>query len=176
MQEVVDGITEKLVRRHPHIFGDVQARDAGEALLSWEAQKRLEKPERTSLLDGVPKDLPALMSAEKLQKKAAKAGFDWDDIAPVWDKLAEELAELKEAVQSGEAAKIEDELGDVVFAVVNLGRFLGVEAEVALNGTNNKFIRRFQHMEAALRERGRKWQELDLAQMEQLWQDAKDQE
>ena len=177
MQDVVDTVTEKLIRRHPHVFGDISVQDAAEVIVNWDAIKRREKKEKAkSALDGVPQGLPALLRANKLQLKAAKVGFDWDDIAPVWDKLAEELAELKEAVQSGEAAKIEDELGDVVFAVVNLGRFLGVEAEVALNGTNNKFIRRFQHMEAALRERGRKWQELDLAQMEQLWQDAKDQE
>ena len=177
MQDVVDTVTEKLIRRHPHVFGDISVQDAAEVIVNWDAIKRREKKEKAkSALDGVPQGLPALLRANKLQLKAAKVGFDWDDIAPVWDKLAEELAELKEAVQSGEAAKIEDELGDVVFAVVNLGRCLGVEAEVALNGTNNKFIRRFQHMEAALRERGRKWQELDLAQMEQLWQDAKDQE
>jgi tetrapyrrole methylase family protein/MazG family protein len=174
MQDVVDTVTEKLIRRHPHVFGDISVQDAAEVIVNWDAIKRLEKKQKAkSALDAVPRGLPALLRANKLQLKAAKVGFDWDDIAPVWDKVAEELSELRQAVQSSVPAKIEDELGDVVFAVVNLGRFLGVEAEVALNGTNNKFIRRFQQMEAAARAQGRKWQELDLAQMEQLWQAAK---
>jgi tetrapyrrole methylase family protein/MazG family protein len=174
MQDVVDTVTEKLIRRHPHVFGDISVQDAAEVIVNWDAIKRREKKEKAkSALDGVPHGLPALLRANKIQLKAAKVGFDWDDIAPVWDKVAEELTELREAVQSGVPAKIEDELGDVVFAMVNLGRFLGVEAEVALNGTNNKFIRRFQQVEAAIRAQGQKWQELDLAQMEQLWQAAK---
>lgn len=174
MQDVVDTVTEKLIRRHPHVFGDISVQDAAEVIVNWDAIKRREKKEKAqSALDGVPHGLPALLRANKLQLKAAKVGFDWDDIAPVWDKVAEEVSELRQAVQSGAPAQIEDELGDVVFAVVNLGRFLGVEAEVALNGTNNKFIRRFQQMEAVVRAQGRKWQELDLAKMEQLWQAAK---
>ncbi|MBQ5823095.1 MAG: nucleoside triphosphate pyrophosphohydrolase, partial [Selenomonadaceae bacterium] len=112
MQDVVEGVTEKLVRRHPHVFGDVQAADAGSALISWEAVKKEEKKERKSLLDGVPKDLPALMAAQKLQGKAAKAGFDWEAPEPVWDKIHEELAELKEAVAEGDAGHIAEELGD----------------------------------------------------------------
>ena len=174
MQNVVDTVTEKLIRRHPHVFGDISVRDAAEVIVNWDAIKRREKTVKPqSALDGIPKGLPALLRANKLQMKAAKVGFDWDDIAPVWDKVAEELAELREAAQSGEKGKIEDELGDVVFAVVNLGRFLGVEAEVALNGTDNKFLRRFQQVEAAIKAKGLKWQDLNLQAMDVLWEEAK---
>ena len=170
MQDVVDTVTEKLIRRHPHVFGDISVQDAAEVIVNWDAIKRREKKQKPkSALDGVPQGLPALLRANKLQMKAAKVGFDWDDIAPVWDKVAEELAELRQAATSGDPAEIEDELGDVVFAVVNLGRFLGVETEVALNRANNKFSRRFFQVEALLRQQGRKWQELDLAQMDELW-------
>ena len=170
MQDVVDTVTEKLIRRHPHVFGDISVQDAAEVIVNWDAIKRREKKQKPkSALDGVPQGLPALLRANKLQMKAAKVGFDWDDIAPVWDKVAEELAELRQAAAGGNPAEIEDELGDVVFAVVNLGRFLGVETEVALNRANNKFSRRFFQVEALLRQQGRKWQELDLAQMDELW-------
>ena len=174
MQNVVDTVTEKLIRRHPHVFGDISVRDAAEVIVNWDAIKRREKTVKPrSALDGVPKGLPALLRANKLQLKAAKVGFDWDDIAPVWDKVAEELAELREAAQSGDKASMEDELGDVVFAVVNLGRFLGIEAEVALNGTNNKFLRRFQQVEEAVKAKGLKWQDLNLQAMDVLWEEAK---
>ena len=170
MQDVVDTVTEKLIRRHPHVFGDISVQDAAEVIVNWDAIKRREKKQKPkSALDGVPQGLPALLRANKLQMKAAKVGFDWDDIAPVWDKVAEELAELRQAAAVGNPSEIEDELGDVVFAVVNLGRFLGVETEVALNRANNKFSRRFFQVEALLRQQGRKWQELDLAQMDELW-------
>ena len=174
VQDVVDTVTEKLIRRHPHVFGDISVQDAAEVIVNWDAIKRREKAAKPqSALDGVPKGLPALLRANKLQLKAAKVGFDWDNVAPVWAKVAEELGELREAAENGDKAKIEDELGDVIFAAVNLGRFLGVEAEVALNGTNNKFVRRFQQVEAAAREKGLKWKELDLAAMDELWEAAK---
>ena len=174
MQDVVDTVTEKLIRRHPHVFGDISVRDAAEVIVNWDAIKRREKTVKPqSALDGVPKGLPALLRANKLQLKAAKVGFDWDNIAPVWAKVAEELDELREAETIGDKAKIEDELGDVIFAVVNLGRFLGIEAEVALNGTNNKFIRRFQQVETSIRAKGLKWKNLDLAAMDEMWEAAK---
>jgi len=174
MQDVIDSVTEKMLRRHPHVFGDITVRDAGEVVLNWEAIKKQEKGyERQSVLDGIPKGLPSLMRAYKLQAKAAKVGFDWDNIAPVWDKLQEEIAELKVAAQQGEAEAIEGELGDVLFAVVNLARFLGVEAETALNVTNNKFIRRFSHIEARVKEKGLDWKQLTLAELDQLWDEAK---
>ena len=174
MQDVVDTVSEKLIRRHPHVFGDISVRDAAEVLLNWDAIKKQEKAVKPqSVLDGVPKGLPALMRANKLQLKAAKVGFDWPEVAPVWEKVAEEITELQEAAETCDKAKVEDELGDVLFAIVNLGRFLGVEAEVALNGTNNKFVRRFQQMEKALRKKGLKWKALDLAAMDELWETAK---
>lgn len=176
MQDVVEGVTEKLVRRHPHVFGDVQAADAGSALISWEAVKKEEKKERKSLLDGVPKDLPALMAAQKLQGKAAKAGFDWEAPEPVWDKIHEELAELKEAVAEGDAGHIAEELGDVLFTIVNLARFLKADSEMALLGCNQKFRSRFSFVEQKVREQGGSWQDFTLAQLDEYWNEAKRQQ
>lgn len=177
MQDVVDTVTEKLIRRHPHVFGDISVRDAAEVIVNWDAIKRREKQVKPqSALDGVPPGLPTLLRANKLQMKAAKVGFDWDGIGPVWEKVAEELAELREAAQTGDLAHVEAELGDVLFAVVNLGRFLGVEAEVALNRTNNKFIRRFRQVEAAAKAGGRNLKEMTLAEMDALWEAVKAEE
>ena len=173
MQDVIDGVTEKLVRRHPHVFGDVQASDAGSALISWEAVKKQEKKERKSLLDGVPKDLPALMAAQKLQGKAAKAGFDWDAPEPVWAKVHEELAELKAAVAEGDAGHITEELGDVLFTVVNLARFLKADSELALLACNQKFRTRFSFVEQRVREQGGRWQDFTLEQLDEFWNEAK---
>ncbi|HWR40081.1 MAG TPA: nucleoside triphosphate pyrophosphohydrolase, partial [Patescibacteria group bacterium] len=155
VQEVIDVVTEKMIRRHPHVFGDISVRDAAEVVVNWEAIKLQEKETiPASVLDGVPPGLPSLMRAFKLQAKAAKVGFDWHSIEPVWEKVAEELSELREAVAEREAGtadprydNVESELGDVLFAVVNLARFLGVEPETALNAGNNKFFRRFQDVE-----------------------------
>lgn len=176
MQDVIDGITEKLIRRHPHVFGDVNVKDAGEVLTNWEAIKRAEKKDRTSVLDGIPKDLPALMSAYKLQHKAAKVGFDWPDIDPVWDKLEEELHELEEAIADGKVEKIEEELGDVLFTVVNIARFLKIDAEVALTGTNRKFKKRFSYIEAKVKAKHQRWENLSLIDLDELWQEAKAQD
>ena len=177
MQQVVDVITEKMVRRHPHVFGDITVRDAGEVLLNWDAIKKQEYgSERLSVLDGIPKGLPSLMRAYKLQAKAAKVGFDWDTIGPVWDKIQEELTELKSACTQGKMPEIEGELGDVLFSVVNLARFLKIDAEVALNVTNNKFIRRFSHIEKTVQDNDLKWEKLGLKELDMLWEQAKNQE
>lgn len=177
MQQVVDVITEKMVRRHPHVFGDVTLRDAGEVVLNWEALKRLEYgSERLSVLDGIPKGLPSLMRAYKLQSKAAKVGFDWDDIQPVWDKIEEELNELKAACAQSETGDIEGELGDVLFSVVNLARFLKIDAETALNVTNNKFVRRFSYIEKNIADNQLKWEKIGLKELDELWNQAKKQE
>lgn len=173
MQDVIDGITEKLIRRHPHVFGDVDVKDAGEVLANWEAIKQAEKTERTSILDGVPKDLPSLMAAYKLQHKAAKVGFDWPDIDPVWDKLEEELRELEEAIVDGQKEKIEEELGDVLFTIVNISRFLKIDPEVALAGTNRKFRRRFSYIEEKVKAKRQNWESLSLIDLDELWQEAK---
>lgn len=177
MQQVVDVITEKMVRRHPHVFGDVTIRDAGEVVLNWDALKQLEYgSERLSVLDGIPKGLPSLMRAYKLQSKAAKVGFDWHDIQPVWDKIEEELIELKAACVQSKIADIEGELGDVLFSVVNLARFLKIDAEVALNVTNNKFIRRFSYIENEINNNKLKWENIGIVELDILWERAKKQE
>ena len=185
--DVVESITRKMIRRHPHVFGDARARSAGMAKGMWErikAEEKVEKRERrtargvpveatTGILDDVPRALPALAQASKLQKKAARVGFDWGDWRPVLDKVEEEIGELREAVDRGEASAMADELGDLVFAVVNLGRHLDIDAETALRGTNGKFRRRFAHVEAALRASGRTPEAATLEEMEALWQEAK---
>jgi len=177
MQQVVDGITQKMVRRHPHVFGDVTVRDAGEVLLNWDAIKQREYgSERLLVLDGIPKGLPSLMRAYKLQAKAAKVGFDWDNIQPIWDKVQEELTELKTACEQGLTTEMEGELGDVLFSVVNLARFLKIDGEVALNVTNNKFIRRFSYIENKVRANGLKWEKLGLNELDIMWEQAKKQE
>ena len=180
MQDVVDTVTEKMVRRHPHVFGKITVRDAAEVVVNWDQIKKREKAgERIGVLDGIPIGLPTLMAAYKLQAKAAKVGFDWDDIGPVWDKIAEELDELKEAAALPEAERAqqtEDELGDVLFAVVNLARFMGIDPETALNRTNNKFRRRFNYIEAKLKEQGIAWENTILADLDVLWEEAKKKE
>ena len=177
MQDVIERVVEKLVRRHPHVFGDVNVRDAAEVIINWDEIKRRENENRAkSALDGIPKGLPALLRANKIQLKAAKVGFDWDDIESVWAKVAEEMAELREASKNMEKEKIEEELGDLLFAVVNLGRFLAIESEVALNRASNKFIRRFVTMEAVAAQKGLQWKEMNLEKMEELWEEAKAQE
>lgn len=174
MQDVIDTVTEKMIRRHPHVFGDVSVRDAGEVVLNWDAIKRKEKGDaRKSVLDGVPKDLPSLMKAYKLQQKAAKVGFDWDNIAPVWDKINEEIAELKKAIQENDKVNIEAEFGDVLFSFVNLSRFLHVDAEVSLNMTNNKFIRRFSYIENSVQKEGKEWKKLTLEELNKYWDESK---
>ncbi len=173
MQDVIDGITEKLIRRHPHVFGDINVKDADEVLTNWEAIKRAEKKDRKSVLDGVPKDFPALMAAYKLQHKAAKVGFDWPDVDPVWDKLREEVEELEEATVDAAPERIEEELGDVLFTIVNLARFLKIDPEIALTAANRKFKRRFSYIENKVKEKQQKWEQLSLLDLDDLWQEAK---
>ena len=175
--DVLGELSDKLIFRHPHVFGGKDARDAEEALKNWEQMKAEEKrrkgaAERSSVLDGIPKDLPALSKAYKLQKKAAGVGFDWPDISGVFAKIEEELAELKKAAGEEERRKIE-ELGDLLFAVVNAARFLKVDPEEALARANRKFTERFHYIEEQLRIRGRKFDETDLLEMEEWWQEAK---
>ncbi|MDF2569623.1 MAG: mazG: MazG family protein [Sporomusa sp.] len=177
MQDVIDTVTEKMVRRHPHVFGEITVRDAAEVVVNWDQIKKQEKAgERTRVLDGIPVGLPSLMSAYKLQSKAAKVGFDWSEIGPAWDKIAEELAELREATTAPAAEvrqRTEDELGDVLFSVVNLARFMGIDPEAALNRTNNKFRRRFNHIETRIKELGQTWEDMDLAKLDVFWDEAK---
>ena len=171
--DVVDGVCQKLVFRHPHVFGSVDARDSERALAAWDAQKRREKGQRTTgdALDSVARALPALTRAGKLQDKARKAGFDWREISPALDKLSEELDELRRAV--AEDSNVEEELGDLLFAAVKVGRFAGVDGEQALQGSCEKFIRRFRWVEALS---PRPLDQMEVSQLEELWSRAKAQE
>ena len=175
--DVYDSITaihDKLVRRHPHVFGDVIAGDAEQVLVNWEKLKNEEKKaENKSVLSGVPMSMPALLKASRLTEKAARVGFDWRRTEDVFDKLDEEIAELREAVASGETAKIEDEIGDLLFTIANIARKVNVNAEEALQSTNRKFMRRFESMESQVRERGRDLDQLTLEEMDSLWDEAK---
>jgi len=175
MTEVLQRIHRKMVRRHPHVFGDVQVADADEVVRNWEAIKAQEKGHAApkGVLDGITKGLPALMEAEEIQKKVVKVGFDWPDIQGVWDKLAEELEEVRQAQTPEEKAA---EIGDVLFVVVNLARWLGVNAELALREANARFRRRFAAIERAAREQGRPVDALTLDEMEAVWQQAKQEE
>ena len=171
--DVVDGVAQKLVFRHPHVFGSVTAADSDGALNAWEAQKREEKGQKTAAdtLDGVARSLPALMRAEKIQDKARKAGFDWNSVEPVLDKIAEEAVELKQAARDN--ANVEEELGDLLFACVKAGRFLGLDSELALHAACEKFIRRFRRVEELA---GQPMTGLDVPALEELWQQAKGEE
>lgn len=177
--DVVQTLNDKLIFRHPHVFGEAEAGNAGEALQSWEKMKAEEKARKgidtanVSVLSGVPRDLPALMKAFKLQKKAAKVGFDWDNIEDVYAKIEEELQELKEAAAEGGETERTGELGDLLFAVVNAARFLHVDPEEALAQTNRKFSSRFSYIEDQLRINGRTFEQTSLLEMENWWQEAK---
>ena len=169
--DVVDGICKKLVYRHPHVFGTVEARDPDGALSAWDAQKRKEKGQSTAgdAMDSVARALPALTRAAKLQSKAAKAGFDWENISPALDKLSEELEELKTALEEG--SNVEEELGDLLFAAVKVGRFAEVDGETALQSACEKFIRRFRRVEDLAPGR---LDGLTVPELEALWRRAKE--
>ena len=186
--DVVEAITRKMIRRHPHVFGDAEARAAGSAKGQWDRIKAEEKAERRAerlsrgldpedhgkgFLDGVPVALPALTRALKLQQKAAQVGFDWQEAAPILDKIEEEIGELREAIAAGRRDDMEDEFGDLLFAMVNIGRHLGLDAEKALGGTNAKFRSRFHYVEQELARAGRSLDAASLEEMEALWQQAK---
>lgn len=173
MVGVLEGICEKLIDRHPHIYGDVEANDEATVKANWEKLKL--KEGKKSVLEGVPKSLPALVKATRIQEKARGAGFDWGQAAPVWDKIYEELEELRAEVEAGDQARSEAEFGDMLFSMINLSRFLKIDPESALERTNKKFIQRFQLMEAQAEAAGQSFTELSLDEMEALWQAAKKQ-
>ncbi|MEE8333181.1 MAG: nucleoside triphosphate pyrophosphohydrolase [Alphaproteobacteria bacterium] len=171
--DVVAAITDKMIRRHPHVFADADIRSEADQTIAWEAQKAAERA-ADSALDGVALSLPALMRAEKLQKRAARVGFDWPDLAPVTAKVHEELDEIAEAVAEGQApARLEEEVGDLLFACVNLARHLGVDPESALRAGNTKFERRFHGVEARLRADGKTPANSTLDEMEAQWEATK---
>ena len=173
---IVHVLTDKLVRRHPHVFGDEQDRDAATQTLAWEKSKQKERQAagRSATLAGVSAALPAVNRAQKLQKRAALVGFDWPATEQVFDKIEEEVAELRHEVDGeGGHDRLEAELGDVLFACINLARHVGVDAETALRRCNRKFEQRFAHIESVLKQRGTSVEEADLAEMDALWEDAK---
>jgi MazG family protein len=177
LADVIDGISDKLERRHPHVFGDCKADTPAQVEKLWEEIKRNERgeaPERQSLMDKVAKGLPALMRAQQQQEIAARVGFDWPDMHGVIDKLHEEISELEEAWDKDDKPLIESEIGDLLFACVNLARWLGVDAEVALTRTIDKFSRRFRLMEAYLKQHDLTIGEVGLDTLDELWEKAKD--
>lgn len=174
LDRMAHGLTEKLIRRHPHVFGETNADDSTAVLKQWDAIKLTEKGGKPqSHLAGVTLGLPSLMRAQKLQKKAAKVGFDWPDVAPVIGKIREETAEVEEAITSGNAQEMLHEVGDLLFSVVNLARKLGVDAEAALAATNERFVRRFTGVEEKLASAGSKIGEASLAEMDAAWDEVK---
>ena len=171
LDEVIDGVCEKLIIRHPHIYGDVKVDGEEDVKQNWEKIKL--KEGKTSVLGGVPKSLPSMVKAMRLQDKSKQVGFEWDNTAQVWEKVDEEIRELKEAVDSNDPDKMEDELGDVFFSLVNLARFLQVDAENALERTNKKFIERFTKMEKAAAKQNKFLHDMTLEEMDALWNHVK---
>lgn len=177
--DVAKSIVSKMIRRHPHIFGDVTYNSPEEVKTAWEGQKAHEREQKNnsglfkSALDDVALALPALKRAEKIQKRAARVGFDWQDVEPVWGKLNEEISEVREAVASNDASAIEDEIGDLLFTVVNLARHLSIDSETALRNSTGKFERRFKQVEHLAMERERSMSEMDMSELDALWDKAK---
>ncbi len=172
MADVIEGLQEKLIRRHPHIFADTAVSGTGDVLRNWE-QIKLKEGGRKSVLDGVPRHLPGLLRAQRMQDKASGVGFDWNDWRLAWVKLDEELQEWKTTAESADREELRKEFGDVLFSLVNVGRLLGIDAEDSLRMTNTKFQSRFEHIENRLAEAGRKPGEATLEEMDVLWEEAK---
>jgi len=168
----LETINAKLIRRHPHVFGNIPVDAARSAKQNWESEKHKEKG-RESRLDGVPETLPSLIRAQRLQEKASYVGFEWDKIEEVWEKVHEEIVELKEAQIDGVIDHIEEEIGDVLFSIVNLSRFLKISSEDALRKTNKKFILRFKKIEEELKKRNRPIEDASLAEMDEIWEQVK---
>jgi MazG family protein len=179
VSDAIEAINNKLIRRHPHVFGEGEAKTAEDVIRKWDEIKATEKAASTKpvgLLASVPRSLPALMEARQIARKAAGAGFDWENVDQVLDKLREELAELDQARQGGSPEHLQDEIGDLLFVIVNIARFLKVDPEQALRGTNAKFRRRFDHVEKGLEAQGKSPGKATIEEMERLWQEAKQSE
>jgi tetrapyrrole methylase family protein / MazG family protein len=177
INDVVKAICKKMIERHPHVFGSVQVKDSSEVLANWDEIKRKEKgiDSKTEEMNKIAKSLPALIRAEKIQSKARKVGFDWDKIEDAMDKVLEEFYEIKDVYNGENRSRILEEIGDLLFACVNVARFLDIDPELALNNTNNKFIKRFSFIENAAKNSGRKLEEMTLEEMDSLWNEAKKQ-
>src|SRR5688572_4481602 len=173
LEEAINGICEKLIHRHPHIYGDVQVKDEEEVKLNWEKLKL--KEGKKSVLSGVPVSLPAVVKATRLQEKARQVGFEWDNRDQVWDKVTEETEELHEAVAANSPHQIEEEFGDLLFSLINYARFLRIDAENALEKTNKKFIARFTRMEQLALQQGKPLTDMTLVEMDAIWNSIKKQ-
>lgn len=174
ISEVIEKIGKKLISRHPHVFGDAECRTSDEVAVQWEEQKKREGKLRASILEGVPKALPALLRAHRLQDRAARVGFDWEKVEDVLKKLDEELKEFNKALETKKQDEIKHEFGDILFMLVNVSRFIGVNPEDALRKTIAKFISRFHYIERNAADQGRKLSEMTLEEMDKLWDEAKD--
>ncbi|MCK6614522.1 MAG: nucleoside triphosphate pyrophosphohydrolase [Ignavibacteriaceae bacterium] len=174
IDDVIDSITEKLIRRHPHVFGETEVSGSSEVKKNWETIKLAEG--RTSLLEGIPSDLPALLKAHRIQEKASKVGFDWSHKDEVWKKVTEEISELHEAEEKGNKEKTEEEFGDLLFALANYSRFINVNPEDALRKSTAKFMRRFRYIEDELRKKDIPLPEAGLKLMDELWEESKKKE
>jgi tetrapyrrole methylase family protein/MazG family protein len=173
IEDVIDAISNKMIGRHPHVFGNANYETSEQVLKQWEERKKEEGKNRESILEGVPKELPSLLKAHRIQSRAARVGFDWNRISDVMAKLDEELSEFREALDQKDQAGIEDELGDVFFVLVNISRFVGVNPEDALRKTISKFISRFRYIEMKAASAGRKLSDMTLEEMDALWDEAK---
>lgn len=169
--DVANAISDKLIDRHPHIYGDVVVKNEEEVKQNWEKLKL--KEGKNSVLEGVPKSLPAVVKANRIQDKVAGVGFDWEEPQQVWEKVQEELAELNEEVKNNHTENIESEFGDVLFSMINYARFIGVNPENALEKTNKKFIKRFQYLEKAAKKEGKQLSEMSLVEMDVYWEKSK---
>lgn len=167
LEEVAADICEKMIRRHPHVFGDKLANDSAAVLRQWEQIKQTEKGKPAGILDALPTSMPALLRAQNAQKKAARVGFDWADVEPVFEKMQEEIGEVRSALAAGDSKAVEDEVGDILFTAVNLARKLHVDAETSLAAATNRFIKRFQAVERELGEK--KMEETPLAELDRIW-------
>lgn len=176
INDVIETIIQKMIGRHPHVFGSLEFKTPEEVLAQWDDRKKEEGKLHESILEGIPKSLPALLRAYKIQSRVAKVGFDWESVDGVIDKIKEEIKEVEEAIKSGEKNKIEEEVGDLLFSIVNLARFLKIDPEAALRSTNRKFEERFKKLEKIAKERGKQLKDMSLSEMDTLWEDIKNEE
>lgn len=176
INDVMETVIRKMINRHPHVFGDLDFKTAKEVINQWEDRKKEEGKLTGSILEGIPITLPALLRAYKIQSRVSKIGFDWDNVEGVFHKIEEELKELKDAVKSGQKDKIEEEVGDILFSIVNLSRFLRIDPETSLRKTNRKFEERFKKLEKLAIEKGKVLKDMTLLEMDILWEEIKNEE
>lgn len=173
MADILEGINKKLIYRHPHVFGDVEVADARQVEDNWEKLKMKENSEYKPVLSGVPSSMPAIIKANRIQEKVRGVGFDWEKKEQIWDKVEEELSELREEIENHDTEKIEAELGDVMFSIINASRLYGIDPEAALEKTNRKFIKRFNYLEKETLAKGRSLHDMTLDEMNVIWEEAK---